>query len=91
MKTLKFYQLTDIFKSKIEEKNLAEQTHDDKMRYMHFLMGAVMTIFPGSMSNASFYMNVKLGRLIDLPTALTILMLFDTIRGPLGEFPRLWT
>ena len=24
MKTLKFYQLTDIFKSKIEEKNLAE-------------------------------------------------------------------
>ena len=91
MKTLKFYQLTDIFKSQIEEKNLAEQNHDDKMRYMHYMMGAIMTIFPSSMSNASFYMNVKLGRVIDLPTALTILMLFDTIRHPLGHFPWLWT
>ena len=60
------------------------------MRYMHYMMGAIMTIFPSSMSNASFYMNVKLGRVIDLPTALTILMLFDTIRHPLGHFPWLW-
>jgi len=55
------------------------------------MMGAIMTIFPSSMSNASFYMNVKLGRVIDLPTALTILMLFDTIRHPLEHFPWLWT
>lgn len=49
-----------------------------------------MTIFPSSMSNASLFMNVQLGRVIDLSTALTVLMLFDTIRGPLGHLPWMW-
>ena len=90
MKTLKFYQLTDAFKNEIEKKTTQELEHHNKMRYMHYILGAIMAIFPPSMSNASLYLNVQLGRTMDLSTAFTVLALFDSIRGPLGHLPHIY-
>ena len=39
------------------------------------------------MSTASFYLNIKLGRTIDLATAYTVLIFFDKIRGPMVAMP----
>ena len=90
MKTLKFYQLTETFKKEIEKKTRAEIEHSDKMKYLHYMLGGIMTIFPNSMKNVSLYMNTQLGRTVDLPTAFTILMLFDNVTGPLSQIPHIW-
>ena len=50
-------------------------------------MWAFLSFFPNVMPTASFYLNIHLGRTIDLATAYTVLIFFDRLRHPINAMP----
>ena len=80
---LKFYQWTNTFQQEIENRRDKELSQINRIRVLNCFLWATLSFFPNSMSTASFYLNIKLGNSIDLATAITILIFFDKIRGPM--------
>lgn len=87
IKTLKFYQWTKIFQEEIEKRREAELMQINRIRILLCILWSTLSFFPNTMSTASLYLNIKLGRTIDLATAYTVLIFFDKIRGPMSALP----
>ena len=87
IKTLKFYQWTSIFQEEIENRREAELKQVNRIRILMCILWSTNSFFPNTMSTASLYFNIKMGRTIDLATAYTVLIFFDMITDPMNSLP----
>ena len=87
IKTLKFYQWSDKFRTQMVESKIMDMAHLRMIRYFCCTCWACGAFFPNMVSTSSFFLSAKLGKNIDLSSVYLALTFLEKIRGPMDGLP----
>ena len=87
IKTLKFYQWTDIFEKEIQQRRINEFKIYWKLAYYLAAFITSLYFFPNILSSVVFSTYIGTGHPIDLATSFSVLVFFDLIKDPMRQLP----